>query len=58
VLYLYVWLRQQIPDVGSEIQALVTYEDLQRERQGPDECPEALNNGFLLFLGFEREVDG
>ena len=49
---------KQVPDVGHEIQALVAHQHLQGKGQRPDERPEALDNGLLLVLGFEREVDG
>ena len=51
-------LREQVPDVGHQIQPLVAHEDLHRKGQGPDERPKAFDDGFLLVLGFERQVDG
>ena len=51
-------LREQVPNVGRHIQPLVAHEDLHGKGQGPDECPKAFDDGFLLVLGFERQVDG
>ena len=49
---------EQVPDGGRQIQALVAHQHLQGERQRADERPEALDDGFLLVLRFERKVDG
>ena len=51
-------LREQVPDVGRQIQPLVAHEDLHGKGQRPDERPKAFDDGFLLVLGFERQVDG
>src|SRR5258708_3220352 len=50
-------LCEQALDVGSHVQSLVAHEDLHGKGQGPDERPKAFNDGFLLILRFEREVD-
>src|SRR5437762_3372965 len=58
MLHLPVRLREQALDVGSEIQALVTHEDLHGKGQSFDERPKAFDDGLLLILRFERQVDG
>ncbi len=49
---------EQALDVGHQVLSLVAHEDLQGKGQGFDERGKALDDGFLLVLRFERQVDG
>src|SRR5579863_1666477 len=50
--------REQAFDVGRQVQALVAYQHLQGIGKRADKRAEALDDGLLLVLPFEGQIDG